>query len=112
MLVRLWRLVSGTAARISLFEHASPQPTVLGRDLMQVVHHVSPYEGFEASDYSLDMQGWLTGEGFLDQIIDQLKPQIIIEVGSWKGASAFYLVERARRHRPDAVIVCVDTWLH
>ena len=32
-------------------------------------------------------------------------------MGTWKGASAFYMIERARRHQPDAVIVCVDTWL-
>ena len=83
----------------------------LAEDVMMLIHQSSPYESFDASAYPLDVQGWLSGEGVLDQLIDQLRPKIIIEVGTWKGASAFYLIERARQRDPEAVIICVDTWL-
>lgn len=83
----------------------------LSKKLFEIIHQGSPYDGFDVTDYPLDLQGWLEGESVLAQIIEQLKPRLIIEVGTWKGSSAFFMIDQARRHAPDAVIICIDTWL-
>ena len=40
-----------------------------------------------------------------------LKPRLIIEVGTWKGASALEMAARTRDLELNTQIVCVDTWL-
>lgn len=60
----------------------------------------------------LDMQGWETSDSpVFENIIKELKPKLIIEVGSWKGRSAIRMAQLALRHNPDIEIVCIDTWL-
>jgi cephalosporin hydroxylase len=83
----------------------------LSEKLFENIHQGSPYEGFDVTDYPLDLQGWLGGETVLVQIIEQLKPRLIVEVGTWKGSSAFFMIDKARKLAPDAVIICIDTWL-
>jgi len=80
-------------------------------DLNKALHDGSPFDGFEADDVSYDLQGWLSAERVFDELIDGLKPQLIVEVGSWKGSSAVYMAKRLAKHRDDFAIVCVDTWL-
>jgi predicted O-methyltransferase YrrM len=69
-----------------------------------------PFDGIHASSMPHDAQGWITDTHVLDQIIDQIRPTLIIEVGTWKGLSAFYLLRRALLYN-NASIICVDTWL-
>ncbi len=68
-----------------------------------------PYKDLELR--GLDMQGWSSTDAVFKKIIDQVKPSLIIEVGSWKGASAIHMASLAKEHNPDVEIVCVDTWL-
>ena len=54
------------------------------------------------------LSGWL-GEGnkrLLRRAIAEVRPRVIVELGSWLGLSARFLAEAA----PDATILCVDTW--
>jgi len=69
-----------------------------------------PYAGFTAEGYSVDLQGgedhpWFSG------LIAQLRPRVVVEVGSWKGASAIRMASQLRDQQRDAVVICVDTWL-
>lgn len=82
----------------------------LVRQLQDSLFGGSPFEGFGASAFPYDLQGWCHGEHVMDQVVDQIRPGLIIEVGTWKGASAFRLLRRALKHG-DAGIVCIDTWL-
>lgn len=70
----------------------------------------SPYDGFDPSAFPLDVSGWLMDADVLDQLVDQIKPRLIIEVGSWKGASAHHMLRRALKWG-ECSIVCIDTWL-
>lgn len=60
-----------------------------------------PFNGF----------GWGSTSPVFQQVIDEIKPRLIVEVGSWMGASARHMAELASKHHPDVEIVCVDTWL-
>lgn len=69
------------------------------------------YDGIEALGLAVDLQGWHSDRPVFAELVEATAPSIIIEVGSWKGASAIHLgrVSAALGLRP--TIVCVDTWL-
>ena len=48
-------------------------------------------------------------KGFWDSIIPQINPTRILEIGSYEGASACYLIE-ALGQQKDIEIHCIDTW--
>ncbi len=64
------------------------------------------YNGIEAMNLPDDRQGWHSDHPIFKKLIDEIKPQTIIEVGTWKGASAIHMAGLA----PEAKIYCVDTW--
>ena len=55
------------------------------------------------------MMGMELGENspVFGELINEVNPKVIIEVGSWKGASAIKMAKLA----PQAKIYCIDTWL-
>jgi predicted O-methyltransferase YrrM len=65
----------------------------------------NPLETFEPD--SDDMQGWTSNSRSFELAIKEVNPKFIIEVGSWKGASAVHMAGLA----PEAHILCIDTWL-
>jgi Methyltransferase domain len=71
----------------------------------------NPYDGFDTSGYALDITGWHSDHPWFETIITQLKPRLILEVGTWKGASAIHMAELAIKLEPAAQILCIDTWL-
>jgi Methyltransferase domain len=58
-----------------------------------------------------DHQGWGSLDDSFNILIEKIKPRLIIEVGTWKGASAMNMARLALLQRPDVEIVCIDTWL-
>ncbi|WP_076859633.1 class I SAM-dependent methyltransferase [Bradyrhizobium mercantei] len=44
-----------------------------------------------------------------DQLIPQIRPERILEIGSYEGASACYLIDACASQRP-IEIQCIDTW--
>lgn len=58
-----------------------------------------------------DAFGWNSTVPEFATVINDLKPNLIVEVGSWFGASARHMVELARAYNPSVEVVCVDTWL-
>jgi len=70
-----------------------------------------PFEGFPTDAYAADLRGWHSTHPIFEQAILAVRPTTIIEVGSWKGASAVHMATICRRHGLGCEIVCVDTWL-
>lgn len=68
------------------------------------------YEGFVPST-SPDKQGWGSTHMVFKREIAALRPRAIIEVGSWKGASAIHMAKLTADLGLETVILCVDTWL-
>lgn len=69
----------------------------------------SPYENAEI--LSLDAQGWLGDPIALKNAITAIKPKTIIDVGSWKGCSADFMVKESMQYGNDFEVICIDTWL-
>ena len=58
----------------------------------------------------LDLQGW--GENFplYKRLIKDMKPELIVEVGVWKGSSTVFMAKELKKIG-SGKIVAVDTWL-
>jgi hypothetical protein len=79
---------------------------------MSLIHDVDPYEGFDASAYDLDLQDYASSDPRFGELLGHIRPSTIIEVGSWKGASAIHMARIGKMLAiPGLQIVCVDTWL-
>lgn len=62
------------------------------------------------SEYQFTNNWFLsTAKPTWDVIVPRLRPQRALEVGSYEGASACYLIEQVGAYQ-DLEIVCVDTW--
>ncbi|SMF42512.1 Methyltransferase domain-containing protein [Azospirillum oryzae] len=70
----------------------------------------SPYEGFDVNAYTFSDR--TESHPIFRHVISQIKPSLLIEVGTWKGASAVHMAGLCKEYGVDnAEIVCVDTWL-
>lgn len=74
------------------------------------LHVKNPYEGFDYLLYDLDLQGWGDITHVFNEILHRLNktPDLIIEVGVWKGKSTEVLAKLTPK---TTKIVSIDTWL-
>jgi Methyltransferase domain len=85
--------------------------TQLAQKISQQLYKISPYDNFNHQEYPLDLQGWGSNHPIFAEIIDTINPQLILEVGSWKGASAIHIASLLKAKNIDGAIICIDTWL-
>lgn len=79
-------------------------------ELIEVLHKgVNPYEGIVAD--KPDVMGWDSNHIWLSETVEHLNPRTIIEVGTFKGASAIEIARLLKAAQLDAAIICIDTWL-
>lgn len=71
----------------------------------------NPYRDFNHYEFDPCMDGWFERPELFDELIVKTKPKVIVEVGTWLGASAFYMAKSTKEFGYDTEIVCVDTWL-
>lgn len=69
-----------------------------------------PYAALEKV-FPPDLQGWDSQNPIFERVIGEVRPSVIVEVGTWKGASAIHMATVCKRLGIDPEIVCVDTWL-
>jgi predicted O-methyltransferase YrrM len=59
-----------------------------------------------------DCQGWSEDFDVFEMVLKNKKPNLIIEVGTWKGSSAITIGNLCTKlNYNDTQILCVDTWL-
>ncbi len=80
-------------------------------DVMSLLHKVDPYAGFDFRSLPFDAHGWGGESPAFRELIAQTKPRLIVEVGTWKGASALEMATAVRDLELPTQIVCIDTWL-
>ena len=62
-------------------------------------------------EYQLDLGGWSGNSNVFKELIEFKKPQIIVEVGTWKGQSALNMANIIKNLNLQTKIYCIDTWL-
>lgn len=68
------------------------------------------YDGIEALNLSHDTQGWNSSNPIFRRLIETLKPDTIIEVGVWKGASLIHMANICRELDLPTILYGVDAW--
>lgn len=76
-----------------------------------LLHRVDPYASFDWNAWPDDASGWGSNSPAFAELVAELRPSRIIEVGTWKGGSALTLAAEIEKLGLDAEIICVDTWL-
>jgi hypothetical protein len=85
-------------------------PGELRRSLVETLWYgQDPLAGYPAQPP--DLQGWNSGHAYLTEAIERLRPDIVVEVGVWKGASVVTMAERMREIGCPGVVIAVDTFL-
>jgi predicted O-methyltransferase YrrM len=79
--------------------------------ILERVHRTNPFEGFPLDEWPPDMQGWGSKHRVIGQLIREVQPELIVEVGSWKGGSAIHMADEIKSLGLSTPIICVDTWL-
>jgi predicted O-methyltransferase YrrM len=80
--------------------------------ITNLIHTENPYTNFNHQDYNLDLQGWVANPEFLQNIVKNRKPKLIIEVGTFKGKSSILMAEVLKSlNQENTGIICIDTWL-
>jgi acetyltransferase-like isoleucine patch superfamily enzyme len=107
-----YQIIGGNPAKIlrDRREGVQTEPAVPDKCVRRLIFSEDPYAGFDVV-LPLDLQGWDSENPLFDKVIAEVKPSLIVEVGTWKGASAIHMAKICCRLRLDAEIVCVDTWL-
>ena len=80
-------------------------------DVMRLLHKTNPYDGFDFQAVSYDAHGWGGESPAFRELLSQARPRLIVEVGTWKGASALEMARITRELDLTTQIVCIDTWL-
>ncbi len=82
------------------------------RRIFDRLYAEDPFVDAPLADVEVDMQGWGSTHFFFREILNYLKPSLIVEVGSWKGRSAMHMADLAKDlNIPNLEICCIDTWL-
>jgi SAM-dependent methyltransferase len=85
-----------------------PGPTYM--ELMRRIHGTNIYAGFTPG-LTEDRQGWNSHHPAFEEIIRNLRPDIVIDVGVWKGTSTILLADLLKRYRVPGAVIGVDTFL-
>ena len=68
------------------------------------------YKEIKPSGVNL-VPGWQSYRPVFRQVIEATKPNVIIEVGTWLGASAINMAKITKELNLSTKIYCIDTWL-
>ena len=90
---------------------AGTSPKVSADGLMANIHGSDIYAGFDHTKYPNAPTGWGSESPAFAELIREIKPSLIIEVGTWKGASAIRMATLLRELGHPGKILCIDTWL-
>ena len=93
------------------------EPTVTSPyDFKSMLFVEDPFEtieldGIDGEGVDVDVQGWGANHGIFRQVMALLKPATVIELGTWKGASAIHMAELMKENGIAGQILCVDNFI-
>jgi len=80
-------------------------------EYMKLIHGYDVYHNFDFHKYRHRVHGWNVNPDLYEMLITRIKPKVIIELGSWLGASAISMAKIIQNLGYDTKIICIDTWL-
>jgi len=102
-----WYATEGVRRCVDVFQASRTYAEVLEK-----IHcGINPYDGFETVKWPNDWHGWDSCHHWFRELTDQIRPRIVVEVGTYKGGSARHVAEGLKERGMDSVVIAVDTWL-
>lgn len=90
----------------------SPKSLVSRNEIVRRIYEADPFDAFDPGEYEVDLHGWGANSETFEQLLEEHRPRLVIEVGTWKGASAVRMANIGTAlDIENMVIVCVDTFL-
>jgi hypothetical protein len=80
------------------------------RALMQRISGHDVYDGF-TPELPEDTQGWNSESPAFREVVQRLRPKLIIEIGVWKGATTINLAKLLRELGIDGCVIAIDVFL-
>jgi predicted O-methyltransferase YrrM len=99
--------LDGTFLRKCHLGHFGPKCAI---NITAFYYEHDVYEGFEPLSEA-QMSGWSPTKEFYADIVSQVKPRLIVEVGVWRGLSLIYLASSLKELTGGGAVIAVDTWL-
>jgi hypothetical protein len=84
------------------------------QDLTQIFASIGIDRDYSTVDFTgitQDLQGWESEHPLFAQLLQQIAPKVVVEVGTWKGASVIHMAKVAETLNLATKFICVDTWL-
>ena len=69
-----------------------------------------PFENFIPVPNTV-LEGWNGDSPFIPAMVNEVKPNLVLEVGSWMGQSSINFAKSLKALGLDSSVVCIDTWL-
>lgn len=85
--------------------------SIMQGTLRSQLFSICPYAGFDDKPYHLDLQGWGSQHAVFRKVLEEVRPVRVIEVGTWKGASAIHMAGCLKELSLQAEVICIDTWM-
>ena len=79
-------------------------------DLLEKLKLEDAFKDFEPVP-NTELWGWNGDVPLIPAIVNEVKPKLLIEVGSWMGQSGVNFAKTVKNLNLDCTVVCVDTWL-
>ena len=83
-------------------------------DLVQIWASIGldrDYSALNLDSLQVDLQGWGSRHLVFKHVVETYKPQLLVEVGTWKGASVINMANLSKNAGVNTQFICVDTWL-
>ena len=78
---------------------------------VELIHGYDIYQDFDYKQYPKRIFGWNVNLELYKKYILSLKPDLILELGTWVGGSAIAMANIIKENNLHTKIICVDTWL-
>lgn len=80
------------------------------QEVLKVLGLADPFAGFSPVP-DTKLWGWNGDRAIFGRLVKEVRPALVIEVGSWLGQSAVTMAVACAAEGLPAALVCVDTWL-
>jgi hypothetical protein len=87
------------------------RPNFRTQILEKLWYGIDPFEDSSAFAGREELQGWRSWHPYLISAIDEVRPNIIVEIGVWKGGSTITMANHLKSSGMKGLVISVDTWL-
>ena len=77
----------------------------------QIFGHEHIFDEFIYEEKNVDLEGWNSKHPVFEYLLEKTRPNLIIEIGTWKGGSAIHMAQLSKKYNFLTEIICIDTFL-